>query len=348
MMALFGVDKKPKDQVIDHQEENLQLGEIPNTPDELDESWWTSVLIDEPLIDGSSEFDEPIEFAAEYSGNLEYIPPPVNWDKILELYNKDEVIALRVVSHNRGGILVENGEVSGFVPGSHLINLPMGAPETDREYHLASYLGREIALKVIECEPEKERVVFSERAALAGTGQRKALLHSLAEGDIVSGFVTNVTAFGVFVDLGGLEGLIHLSELSWGRVEHPSQILKVGEEVKTMVIQIMEDRGRIALSLKQLEKNPWERLAKSLSPGDVIDAVISCIVKYGAFARLNEGVEGLIHISTMNFPGDRSRIDDFLFEGQPVKVGVISIDSQKRRLSLRLESFECTYGKTKP
>jgi small subunit ribosomal protein S1 len=110
----------------------------------------------------------------------------------------------------------------------------------------------------------------------------------------------------------------------------------------------MEDRGRIALSLKQLEKNPWERLAKSLSPGDVIDAVISCIVKYGAFARLNEGVEGLIHISTMNFPGDRSRIDDFLFEGQPVKVGVISIDSQKRRLSLRLESFECTYGKTKP
>jgi small subunit ribosomal protein S1 len=348
MMALFGVDKKRKDQVIDHQEENLQLGEIPNTPDEPDESWWKSVLTDEPLVDGSSEFGEPIVLEDAYTGELECVSPPVKWDKVLELYHKDEVIALRVVSYNRGGILVEDGEVSGFVPGSHLIDLPIGVADTDREHHLASYLGREIALKVIECEPENERVVFSERAALAGTGQRKALLHRLAEGDIVSGFVTNVTAFGVFVDLGGLEGLIHLSELSWGRVEHPSQILKVGEEVNTMVIQIMEDKGRIALSLKQLMKNPWEKLSKSLSPGNVIDAVISSIVKYGAFACLEVGVEGLIHISTMNFPGDSTRIDDFLYEGQLVKVGVISIDSQKRRLSLRLESFECTYGKTKP
>jgi small subunit ribosomal protein S1 len=348
MMDPFGVDKKRKDQVIDHQDENLQKGEIPNTPDEPDESWWTSVLVDEPFIDGSSEFEKPIELETAYPGKVEYVPPPVNWDKVLELYHKDEVIALKVVSHNRGGILVEDGEVSGFVPGSHLIELPVSVPETDREHYLISYLGREIALKVIECEPEKERVVFSERAALAGTGQRKALLHNLAEGDIVSGFVTNVTAFGVFVDLGGLEGLIHLSELSWGRVEHPSQILKVGEEVKTMVIQIMEEKGRIALSLKQLMKNPWEKLIKSLSPGDVIDAVISSIVKYGAFARLDEGVEGLIHISMMNFPGDSTRIDDFLYEGQPVKVGVISIDSQTRRLSLRLESFECAHGKTKP
>lgn len=340
MTALFGVDKNREDQVIDHQEENLQLGEIPNTPDEPDESWWTSVLIDEPLIDEGSEFDEPIELEAAYPAELDYVPHPVNWEKVLELYNKDEVVALKVVSHNRGGILVENGEVSGFVPGSHLIDLPIGALETDREFHLTSYLGREIALKVIECEPEKERVVFSERAALAGTGQRKALLHSLAEGDIVSGYVTNVTAFGVFVDLGGLEGLIHVSELSWGRVEHPSQILKVGEDVNTMVIQILEDKGRIALSLKQLKKNPWEKLSKTLSPGDVIDSVISSIVKYGAFARLDEGVEGLIHISMMNFPRDFTCIDDFLYEGQPVKVGVISIDSQKRRLSLRLESFE--------
>jgi small subunit ribosomal protein S1 len=348
MMAQFGVEKKRRDQVIDHQEENLQLGEIPNTPDEPDESWWTSVLIDEPLVDGSSESGELIEFKAGFSGELENVSSPINWDKVLELYQKDEVIALRVVSHNRGGILVEDGNVSGFVPGSHLIDLPIGISETDREHHLASYLGREIALKVIECDPENERVVFSERAALAGAGQRKALLHSLAEGDIVSGFVTNVTAFGVFVDLGGLEGLIHLSELSWGRVEHPSQILKVGEEVNTMVIQIIEDKGRIALSLKQLMMNPWEKLSKSISPGCVIDAVISSIVKYGAFARLDEGVEGLIHISMMNFPSDCTRIDDFLYEGQPVKVGVISIDSQKRRLSLRLESFEYTYGKTKP
>jgi small subunit ribosomal protein S1 len=339
MTALFGVDKKREDQVIDHQEGKLQKGEIPQTPDEPDESWWASILIDEPLIDDLSENDEPFNPNAISPGESDYLPPSLNWEKVMELYNQDEVIVLRVVSYNRGGILVEDGNVSGFVPISHLIDLPMGAPDTDREHLLTSYLGREISLKVIECEPENARVVFSERAALAGPGQRKALLHSLVEGDVVSGFVTNVTAFGVFVDLGGLEGLIHVSELSWGRVEHPSQILKVGEEVKTMVIQIMEDKGRIALSLKQLNKNPWEKLSKSLAPGNVIDAVISCIVKYGAFARLDEGVEGLIHISMMNFPSECTRIDDFLYEGQPVKVGVISIDSQKRRLSLKLESF---------
>ncbi|MBW6465231.1 MAG: S1 RNA-binding domain-containing protein [Brevefilum sp.] len=340
MTALFGVDKKREDQVIDHQEENLQNGEIPQTPDEPDENWWASLLIDEPLIDDASENDEPSIPNVIHTGESEYNPPPLNWEKVMDLYHQDEVIVLRVVSYNRGGILVEDGNVSGFVPVSHLIDLPMGAPDTDREQLLTSYLGREIALKVIECEPENERVVFSERAALAGPGQRKALLHRLAEDDVVSGFVTNVTAFGVFVDLGGLEGLIHVSELSWGRVEHPSQILKVGEEVETMVIQVMQDKSRIALSLKQLKKNPWERLSKSLAPGNVIDAVISCIVKYGAFARLDEGVEGLIHISMMNFPKGCTHIDDFLYEGQPVKVGVISIDSQKRRLSLKLESFE--------
>jgi len=160
--------------------------------------------------------------------------------------------------------------------------------------------------------------VFSGRAALAKQGTRRALLHELMEGDIIKGVVTNITKFGTFVDLGGLEGLIHVSELSWGRVNHPSEILNMGDEVQALVLSISEEKGRIALSLKQLLENPWEKLSLTFSPGDIVDAVISTIVRYGAFARLDESVEGLIHISSMNFPAGCKHIDEFLYEGQPV------------------------------
>jgi small subunit ribosomal protein S1 len=150
--------------------------------------------------------------------------------------------------------------------------------------------------------------------------------------------VTNVTEFGAFVDLGGLEGLIHVSELSWGRVNDPSDFLKVCDTVSTLVLQVSEDKGRIALSLKRLKDNPWEVLANELSPGDIVPATITSIVKYGAFARLDEGVEGLIHISSMNFPSGCVHIDDFLYEGQAVNVCILHIDPKKRRLGLKLEN----------
>jgi len=311
---------------------------MPSVPEEPDEGWWVAALADEPLI-GEPQPPEPLPFAPELKPCVSAEAHPiVNWEKIAALFKDDEIISLTAVNFNRGGVLVEGEQVRGFVPASHLVEIPTNIADEERELYLKGYLNREISLKVIEFEPEKERVVFSERAALAGAGQRKELLNSLSEGDIITGFVTNVTSFGVFVDLGGIEGLIHVSELSWGRVHHPSKILSVGEEVKTMVIEILEDQNRIALSLKQLEKNPWDALSKELAPGDVVDALITGIVKYGAFARLECGVEGLIHISSLNMPADFNRIDDFLYEGQPVKVGVINMDCKKRRLGLKLES----------
>jgi small subunit ribosomal protein S1 len=234
---------------------------------------------------------------------------------------------------------VADEDIHGFVPSSHLIDVPADIAEEDREHYFTNYIDRTISLKVIECEPEKERVVFSERAALAGEGQRKYLLNNLKKGDVVTGVVTNVTDFGVFVDLGGLEGLIHVSELSWGRVQYPSDYLSVGDEVEVLVLQVSEEEGRIALSMKRLHENPWDILAQKLSPGDHVTAEISSIVKYGAFARLEEGIEGLIHISSMNFPKGCTHIDDFLYEGQPVNVCVIHIDPEKRRLGLRLVSY---------
>jgi small subunit ribosomal protein S1 len=308
-------------------------------PLEPDEGWWAAILADEPSqgCEEQAENPEPIRKHEPTSDGRQ--SSSVNWERIRQIYINDEVVELSVVGYNRGGLLVAGEDIHGFVPTSHLIDVPPYVIDEEREHCFAGYLDRMITLKIIECDRDRERIVFSERAALAGQGQRKHLLTCLKEGDVVKGVVTNVTDFGVFVDLGGLEGLIHVSELSWGRVQHPSDILNVGDEIQSVVLQVAEDKGRIALSYKRLEENPWDLLEKELSTGDLVPAVITSIVKYGAFARLEKGVEGLIHISSMNFPNGCTRIDDFLFEGQDVNVSVLHIDPRKRRLGLKLESY---------
>ena len=162
----------------------------------------------------------------------------------------------------------------------------------------------------------------------------------LKPGEIVHGTVTNVTDFGVFVDLGGLEGLIHVSELSWGRVQHPSSILNVDQPVDALVLMISEENGRVALSLKRLEPNPWEVMMSSYQAGDVVQATITAIMRFGAFAKLGEGVEGLIHISTIHIPAGRKELDSYLSVGQPVQVRILHIDGERRRLGLGLVSIE--------
>jgi len=306
-------------------------------PEEPDEDWWAAVLADEPQFENEVELIQSIVTEEPDLFKRPHVSSNINCKKVQKIFANDEIIKMNVVSYNHGGILVASEDFHGFVPVSHLTDIPLKLADDDREQYLSIYLDREISLKVIESEPEKERIVFSERAALAKQGKRRALLHDLMEGDIIKGVVTNITKFGAFVDLGGLEGLIHVSELSWGRVKHPSEILKMGDEVQALVLSISEEKGRIALSLKQLLENPWEKLSETFSPGDVVDAVISTVVRYGAFAHLDEGVEGLIHISSMNFPAGCKHIDEFLYEGQPVRVCIINIDSQKRRLGLKFE-----------
>jgi len=306
-------------------------------PGEPDENWWAAVLSDEPQSGFSVDQTESVVVSETTSDEVS--KTTVNWDRIKTIYVNDQIVSLNVVGLNRGGILVAGEDIHGFVPASHLIDVPAELSEEDRETYFTSYLDRNIALKIIECDPEKERIVFSERAALAGEGCRRELLKSLKNGDVVEGVVTNVTDFGAFVDLGGLEGLIHVSELSWGRVQDPADFLNVNDNVKALVLQVSEDKGRIALSLKRLEENPWEVLINILAPGDVVTATITSIVKYGAFARLEEGVEGLIHISSMNFPAGCTHIDNFLYEGQDVRVCILHIDPKKRRLGLKLENI---------
>jgi len=273
------------------------------TPEEVDEGWWAAVLADEDAFQTPKK-----ETLAK--PNTSPAMATVDWQRVKTLYEDDEIVTLKVHGYNRGGLLVQDEGIQGFVPVSHLVDMPNGIDEEERRRKLAAYVGQSLELKVIECEPSLERIVLSERAAQAGEGRRKELFHSLKNGEVVRGIVTNVTEFGVFVDLGGVEGLVHVSELSWGRVQHPGEILRLGQEIQALVLQISEESSRVALSIKRLQLNPWETIAKRYNPGDVITATITSIMRFGAFARLEEGVEGLIHISTINVPSDTKDLDE--------------------------------------
>jgi small subunit ribosomal protein S1 len=301
--------------------------------DFLDEGWWSSVLSDEESMAAHSR--ESISKSVQ-----QLAIAVVDWDLVERLYNRDEIVRLRVQGFNRGGLLVQGDGIQGFVPVSHLVDMPNGLPEDERRTILARYVDRTIDLKVIECDPTQERIVLSERAALSGEGQRKKLFETLKEGAVLNGRVTNVTDFGAFVDLGGVEGLVHVSEMSWGRVQHPSKILKIDDEVRVLVLQVNEELSRIALSMKKLYPNPWETIAHRYNPGDVVPAKITSLTRFGAFARLEEGVEGLIHISSIKLPPNCRSIDRYLDIGQEVDVRIIHIDAERRRLGLSLIMVE--------
>jgi small subunit ribosomal protein S1 len=298
-----------------------------------DEGWWAAVLADEETYNIVPK-EPPGKSAGLSAAKM------VDWDTIRGLFEKDEIITLKVYGYNRGGVLVEGSGLQGFVPISHLVDIQPGLSEEQRRAALAGYVGSELTLKVIEFEPEEDRVVFSERASLAGTGQRQYLFKSLKTGEKVNGKVTNITDFGVFVDLGGLEGLIHVSEISWGRVQHPGDVVKIGQEVTTLVLQVYEETGRVALSLKRLAQNPWETISSVHRPGDVVLAVITSIARFGIFARLDEGVEGLIHISSLGVADGQADLMKQFGPGQRVKVRILHIDVQKRRLGLGLVVVE--------
>jgi small subunit ribosomal protein S1 len=307
-----------------------------------DEGWWESVLAEErqflparqpqPNIKPRVISQAPVDPAPTVAQ-----PAGTDWDLVKELYARDRIIELRVTGHNRGGLLVEKDSLCGFIPFSHVIELAGREHESDRDLSLENYLGKTMKVKVIECVPEEGRVVFSERAALAEPGKRSELFTRLQAGSRVMGTVTNITDFGVFVDLGGVEGLIHISELSWGRVSHPNQIVKLGEEIDVQVLDVSAERCRVALSLKRMAPNPWERALTDFPVGTLHRAVITSVLSYGAFARIEAGVEGLIHASEMVLEPNQSP-RELLFEGQQLQVRILHVDPAHQRMGLSLLS----------
>jgi small subunit ribosomal protein S1 len=305
----------------------------------IDEGWWESVLAEERQHTPTRPVQGTVKPRAAPPVKADPAPPPVavptDWDALKELYSNDRIISMKVTGHNRGGLLVENEHLAGFIPFSHLIDLAGREHDADRDLSLETYLGKALNVKVIECVPEEGRVVFSERAALAEPGKRSELFHNLRAGSQVQGVVTNITDFGVFVDLGGVEGLIHISELSWGRVSHPNQIVRLAEVISVQVLDVAPERCRVALSLKRLNTNPWERAATEFPVGSIHNAVITSVMSYGAFAKIEAGVEGLIHGSEMVLaPGQTPR--DILTLGQALQVRILHLDAGHQRMGLSL------------
>ena len=325
--------------------------EIKHEPFPLDESWWTAVLEEaesrfppkpspnNQLEDQLHTLPRNVTSLAEKQVQVEEHPgqpEEIDWQYVRNLYEQDLVIHLEVSDHNRGGLLVSGSDIQGFVPASHLLGLSKKRLKQEREELLSAYIGRTLRLKVIECDQERGRIVFSERAAQTDPGMRLELLGQLKVGDCRIGRVTTITDFGVFVDLGGVEGLVHISELSWGRVCHPDEIVSVGQETRVYVLQVDREKARVALSLKRLVSNPWESVRSRYSPGQIADAVITNIVSFGAFARLDDGLDGLIHISEFGDRAGSRDIENILSEGQPVKVCILHIDPDRQRLGLSL------------
>jgi small subunit ribosomal protein S1 len=305
-------------------------------PPPLDEGWWQAVLTEDPFpaekTHRSLEKTKPVASSPRPGGQEN-----VDWEFAKALFDEDRAIDLRVTGYNKGGLLVSGDQLQGFVPVSHLIDMPNNLTAEEQEQCLAAYQGHTLHLKVIECDPQRGRVVFSERAAQADCGRRNLLFSQLKAGQCVQGTVTNITDFGVFVDLGGVEGLIHVSELSWGRVRHPSDVVKLGEKVYVYVIQVDAERSRIALSLKRLCSNPWETAEERYYPGQITEAVITSIVPFGAFARLEEGLDGLIHITEFGRRTEGENPLQSLREGDRVQVRVLHVDASKQRLGLSLQ-----------
>ncbi|MGB2894996.1 MAG: S1 RNA-binding domain-containing protein [Anaerolineales bacterium] len=306
-------------------------------PPDLDESWWAAVMEEE---EHQAVYPEPVKEGSS-AKRIVNQGDPEDWAWARELYQEDEVIDLPIVGCNRGGLLVEARSLRGFIPVSHLMDIQPELEDEMRLKILEDQVGKQMGLKVIEFDPERGRLVLSQRAALAGPGRRVELLTSLNPGDRVWGKVTNITRFGVFVDLGGVEGLIHVSELSWGRVGHPSDVVKCNQDIQVQILSIDQDQDRVALSLKELLPDPWERVDDQYSVGQIVEGVVTNVVKFGAFIGIEEGLEGLIHVSEL---GDGSFLHprNVVHDGELVKVRIIHIDALERRLGLSLRGVPQT------
>jgi small subunit ribosomal protein S1 len=269
------------------------------------------------------------------------------WRRAEELLHNGEIVEAPVVDFNRGGLIIDMG-IRGFVPISQIAELRRdelqvsagGDPATAEELttrRLQEMVGRQLAVKVIEMNRPRNRLIVSERAAMQERrGKRKeALISELHPGEIRHGRVTSLATFGAFVDLGGADGLIHVSELSWTRVGHPSEVLQVGQEVDVAVVHVDPETKKIALSLKQAQPDPWSQLISHVRPGQIVPATITRLTKFGAFARLEDGVEGLIHISEL---ADRhvANPSQVVQEGERVQVKITNVDVARRRLSLSI------------
>ncbi len=250
------------------------------------------------------------------------------WNRIEEAYTEQRTVEGPVIEVVKGGLILDIG-LRGFLPAS-LVDIR-------RVRNLDSFLGQRLECKVIELNRSRNNVVLSRRAVLEEErrDERHRILTSLQEGDVIKGTISNLVDFGAFVDLDGIDGLIHISELSWNHVDHPSEVVEVGEEVEVKVLEVDRERERISLGLKQTRKDPWQEIVESVNIGETIHGRVTKLVSFGAFVEVAEGVEGLIHISELADHHVETP-DEIVRSGDEVDARIIDVDGKRRRLSLSL------------
>ena len=264
------------------------------------------------------------------------------WTQIEQMLKEKTPHTSDIASYNKGGLVVNVGRLQGFLPASQISynrrKIATGDTPSDK---WAEMVGEEITVKVIEADQKRNRLIVSERAAYKESrdAQRAKLMEELRPGQVCKGRVTSLTNWGAFVDIGGTDGLIHVSELSWRRIDHPGDVLKIRQEIEVKVLSIDEDRKRITLSRKALEDNPWLEIDQTFQEGQLVDGIITRLTKFGAFASIdgNELVEGLIHISEMS----EHRIEhpeEVVREGEKLSLRIIKLDPKNNRLRLSIKA----------
>jgi small subunit ribosomal protein S1 len=255
------------------------------------------------------------------------------WENLLDKFEKNEVIKGRIVRRIKGGFVVDLGGVDAFLPGSQVDVKPI------RDFD--AFVGQDLDLKIVKVNELRKNIVVSRRVIIEKKleSKRGEILETLEKGQVRRGMVKNITDFGVFIDLGGVDGLLHITDLSWGRVNHPSEVVKLDQEIDVMILDYDEEKSRISLGLKQLQRHPWEKVEERFPIGSKIKGKVVSLADYGAFIELEKGIEGLIHVSEMSWSQHIKNPAQVLKEGESVEAVVLSIEAEERKISLGLKQL---------
>ena len=251
------------------------------------------------------------------------------WDNIQKAHEDQTIVSGYVKCRTKGGMIVEVFGLESFLPGSQIDVKPI------RDYDV--YVGKNMDFKVVKINNEFKNIVVSHKALIEEDieQQKKDIISKLDKGQILEGIVKNITSYGVFVDLGGVDGLIHITDLSWSRIQHPNEVVELDQQIKVVTLDFDENKSRIQLGLKQLTEHPWDSLDKSLKVGDKVKANVVVLADYGAFVEIMPGVEALIHVSEMSWSTHLRSAQDFLKLGQEVEAQVLTLDREERKMSSR-------------
>ncbi len=256
------------------------------------------------------------------------------WNRINEVHKTGEIVIGKIKARTKGGMIVDLWGIECFLPGSQIDIQPVK--------DFSALVGQKMDFKVVKINPEFRNVVVSHKAILEEEveKQKEDILKKLEVGQVVEGVVKNITSYGVFMDLGGIDGLIHITDLSWGRINHPEEIVELGQKLKVVILSVDFEKKRVSLGLKQLQPQPWDQLDPNLKPGDIIEGKVVVVTDYGAFVEIIPGVEGLVHVSEMSWSSHLRSAQEFVKVGDIVKAKILTLDRENRKISLSMKQLK--------